>query len=435
MCSYAKLRAALDAIPIVDDHSHVLHHNIIPPVWEGPYEVLPLSRLLLDFNTRLIYLTCGIKNSTVNDILLGRIPPEEQKKILLSYPQVNSRNVVRFLIQGINRLYGLKIDTISEENWDTVNAAVGNSRQDFYGLLEKVFAQGNIKTSILNLHPDKCYLYCHDYREKLTERELALDQRFFRFSNTLDSHALRPFGPIIALYAKKFNMPQETLADYEALLERICRWSVEEIGACAFKNTEMYFRRLDYRVRSYEEAAPCYKPERTAQEETILSDYIACIVFRMAGQLGVPVQIHTGSIWGDFVPADTSPEHLANIVGAFPETKFDLLHGGDPFFGTMALMGSAFPNVYVNMSSIPCHSTANFEHWLDIYLDRVPTGKLTIGWDLFTPEILCGAASAIRDSIARVLAKKVDAGLYPEELALEFAKDIMYRSAEKLFGR
>ena len=128
-------------------------------------------------------------------------------------------------------------------------------------------------------------------------------------------------------------------------------------------------------------------------------------------------------------------EHLANIVGAFPETKFDLLHGGDPFFGTMALMGNAFPNVYVNMSSIPCHSTANFEHWLDIYLDRVPTSKLTIGWDLFTPEILCGASSAIRDSIARVFAKKVDAGLYCEELALEFAKDIMYRSAEKLFGR
>lgn len=435
METYQKLRQALESIPIVDDHSHILHHNIIPAPWEGPHEVLPLARLLLDFNTRLIYMVCGMSGKTVNDILLGRIAPGEQKKLLLSYPQVNSRHVMRFLIHGINKLYGLDIDTITAENWDTVNDAVAHSREDFYGLLERVFCVGGIQTSILNLHPDKCYLYCHDYRQKCNERELALDRQFFRFSNTLDSHALRPFGPIIDLYAKKFHMPQETLADYEALLERICIWSVEEIGACAFKNTEMYFRRLDYKVRSFEKAAPCYKPERTAQEETILSDYIACIVFRMAGKLGVPVQIHTGNIWGDFAPNDTSPEHLASIITAFPDTKFDLLHGGDPFFGTMALMGAGFANVYINMSSIPCHSTENFEHWLGIYLDRIPTAKLTLGWDLFTPEILCGASMHIRDSIARVLAKKVDAGLYSEELAIEFAKDIMYRSAEKLFGR
>ena len=435
MTSYANLRTALEQIPIIDDHSHILHHNIIPAPWEGPYEVLPLVRLLLDFNTRLIFMVCGISGQTVNDILAGRVPPEDQKRILLSCPQVHSRNVVRFLIRGLNTLYGLNIETINAENWDTVNAVLAGSRDDFYGLLEKVFTAGGIQHSILNLHPDKCYLYCHDYRESRTSRELALDRQYFRFSNTLDSHALRPFGPIIDLYAKKFAMPQETLADYEALLERICIWSVEEIGACAFKNTEMYYRRLDYRIRSFEEAAPCYKPDRTAEEETILSDYIACIVFRMAGQLNVPVQIHTGSIWGDFVPADTSPEHLANIIGTFPGTKFDLLHGGDPFFGTMALMGNAFSNVYINMSSIPCHSTANFEHWLGIYLDRVPSSKITLGWDLFTPEILCGASLSIRDSIARVLAKKVDASLYSEELAIEIAKDIMYRSAEKLFGR
>jgi len=435
METYQRLRQALDSIPMIDDHSHILHHNVAATPWEGPYEVLPLVRVLLDFNTRLIFMTCGLPGSTVNDILKGKIPPQEQKRLLLSYPQVYYRNVCRFLIKGINRLYGMKIETINEDNWDAVNDAIAHKRQDFYGLLEEVFTAGNVRSSILNLHPDKCYLYCHDYQQKLTARELALDQQYFRFSNTLDSHALRPFGPIIDLYAKKFNMPQETLADYEALLERICRWSVEEIGACAFKNTEMYFRRLDYRVRSYAEAAPCYKPERTPEEETVLSDYIACIVFRMAGKLNVPVQIHTGSIWGDFVPADTSPEHLAGIISAFPNTKFDLLHGGDPFFGTMALMGNAFTNVYVNMSSIPCHSTENFEHWLSIYLDRIPSTKITLGWDLFTPEILCGAVLSIRDSVARVLAKKVDAGLYSLELAIEFAKDIMYRSADKLFGR
>lgn len=48
MDTYTSLRAALDAIPIIDDHSHVLHHNIEPPLWTGPYRILPLTRVLAD---------------------------------------------------------------------------------------------------------------------------------------------------------------------------------------------------------------------------------------------------------------------------------------------------------------------------------------------------------------------------------------------------
>ena len=114
----------------------------------------------------------------------------------------------------------------------------------------------------------------------------------------------------------------------------------------------------------------------------------ASTVFRMAGQLGVPVQLHTGSIWGGFNMANISPEHLAEVICAFPNTKFDLLHCGDPFFGVTALMGSNFPNVYVNMSAMPKNSLCNFRHWLDVYLDRVPSRKITLGWDEFTPEMV-----------------------------------------------
>jgi len=244
---------------------------------------------------------------------------------------------------------------------------------------------------------------------------------------------MEPFGPVTANYARDFGMKLDTLADYEALLEEICRWSVEEKGVKAFKNTEMYFRRLDYKLRTYEEAALCYKPQRTAEEEKILSDYIACIVFRMAGKLNVPVQIHTGSIWGDFNMSNISPEHLATVITAFPHTKFDLLHGGDPFYGVTALMGNAFTNVYVNMSTMPNTSYHDFRHWLSIYLDRVPSTKITLGWDEFAPEMVVGDAVHTRDVLASVLAEKVDNCLYSYEMALEIAHDVMHRTAENLF--
>lgn len=429
MNTYESLRAALNDIPLIDDHSHVLHHNIEPADWEGPYEVLPLARMLLDFNTRCCFPLPG---NTIQDILLGKVSPEEQKQ-LLTAPHTKNRSIYRFMIRGIRDLYGLDIWEINADNWDTVNAAVAGTRDDFYGLLEKVFRTAGVKCSVLNLWSRKCYTYLTDYQKRLSPREKALDREFFIFSTTLDRHAMDPFGPVVQNYARDFAMPLDTLADYEALLEKICRWSVEEMGVKAFKNTEMYFRRLDYKVRTFAEAAPCYKPVRTEEEDRILSDYIACIVFRMAAELDVPVQIHTGSIWGDFAMSNISPEHLATVIQAFPNTKFDLLHGGDPFFGTMALMGAGFPNVYVNMSSMPSTSYSNFRHWLDIFLDRVPSSKITLGWDEFTPELVVGDGPFTRDIVAEVLAEKVDKGQYSYDLALEIAHDIMHRSAEKLY--
>jgi predicted TIM-barrel fold metal-dependent hydrolase len=225
----------------------------------------------------------------------------------------------------------------------------------------------------------------------------------------------------------------DTLEQYEALVEKICHWSVEEMGVCAFKNTEMYFRRLDYKPRTFQEAAPCYKADRSPEESRILSDYQCGIICRMAAKLNVPIQIHTGSIWGDFVPSDISPEHLATIIAAHPDTKFDLLHGGDPFYGTTALMGNAFPNVFVNLSGMPNSSYADFRHWLSVYLDRVPSHKLILGWDEFAPEMVAGDAVYTRDILAQVLADKVDGDLLSMELALEIAHDVMHRTAEKLF--
>ena len=82
MDTYAKLRQALEQIPLIDDHSHVLHHNIESPLWEGPYPVLPLTRVLLDFNTRSCFTNPGLTESQVADCLMGRISPEEQKQLL-----------------------------------------------------------------------------------------------------------------------------------------------------------------------------------------------------------------------------------------------------------------------------------------------------------------------------------------------------------------
>ena len=288
MTTYQIIREKIEQFPFVDAHSHVLHHNIEPAVTDGPYEVHPTARLLLDFNTRLSFITCGLPEKAVGDILAGRVEPAEQKRLLLSFPGVRSKTSYAYLMRGIRELYGLDAWYIDENNWDAIGEAVAKAREDFYGLLTKAFENGGVKNSILNLWVGKSRIYLKDYAARQTPGDLALDRKYFLFSSTFDYRAMLPFGPMITAYAEDFGMPLDTLADYEAVMEKAAYWFVKEKGCRALKVTEMYFRRLDYKVRTYEEAAACYLPERTEEQSRILSDYVACIVFRLAGELNVP---------------------------------------------------------------------------------------------------------------------------------------------------
>ena len=182
MDTFAKLRQMLEQIPLIDDHSHVLHHNIEPPLWEGPYPVLPLTRVLLDFNTRSCFTNPGLTESQVADCLMGRISPEEQKQ-LLTAPHCKNRTVYRYLMEGLRKLYDLDIWEINADNFDRVNAALEGRGEDFYGLLDRIFTAGNVKCSVLNLWSGKCRIYLTDYQKRLSPAEKVLDQKYFVFSN------------------------------------------------------------------------------------------------------------------------------------------------------------------------------------------------------------------------------------------------------------
>ena len=184
MNTYERIREKLNDIPIVDDHSHVLTYRVGELAWDGPYEVAPLSRLLLDFNIRSCFTQCGLSDAMVDDILLGHISPEEQKK-LLTGPHAKNKTTYRFLIRSLRELYDLDLWDITEENWDNLNAILAGNRADYYGLLETVFTKANVKASVLNMWSRKCLPYLTDYKESLTPREKELDSRFFLFSNTI----------------------------------------------------------------------------------------------------------------------------------------------------------------------------------------------------------------------------------------------------------
>lgn len=435
MMSYEKIRQEIEKIPWIDSHSHVLHWNIIKARQTGRCEVEPLARLLLDFNNRPTYITAGMSEHTIQGILSGHFIPEQQKKAILSFSTVQNHMSYIYLMRGIRELYGIDIWCINEENWDMINKAVDEAHKDFYRLLKETYNNGNIKKSILNLWAEKCYNYVGVYRDSLSQEDAEIDKQSFWFSATFDFRAMLPFAPLTMKYAADFGMEINNIDDYEELLCRTAQYLVEEKGAQAFKISEMYFRRLDYSVVGKEQAASCFNQHRTPEQEKCLSDFTACTVFRLAAQYDIPVQIHTGNRWGEFAIFDVNPAYLSEVIKVFKDTKFELLHGGDPYFGESSSLAETYPNVYLNLSSLPVNSYDLCFEWLGRYLDKLPCSKISLGWDLFQPELVCGAAHFTRNIVAEVLANKIDRGLYSYDLAIEVAHWIMHRTSEQLYRR
>ena len=271
------------------------------------------------------------------------------------------------------------------------------------------------------------------YRESLNATDALIDRRSFLFSATLDYHAMLPFAPLTMQYAADFDLSLENIDDYERLITMTARYMVEEKGARGFKISEMYFRRLDYTPTDKSQAAGCFRRDRTAAENKCLSDFVACTVFRLAAEYDIPVQIHTGVLWGDFAILDVNPAYLSNVISEFKNTKFELLHGGKPYLGESAALARTYDNVYLNLSGLPVTSYDLCREWLGYYLDMLPCNKISLGWDTFSPEVMCGAAHFSRNMLAEVLAKKANRQIYSYSQAIEIAHWLMNGTTRELY--
>jgi predicted TIM-barrel fold metal-dependent hydrolase len=150
--------------------------------------------------------------------------------------------------------------------------------------------------------------------------------------------------------------------------------------------------------------------------------------------LNVPVQFHTGMRWGELGVGELNHIHLEEALDTFPRVRFELMHGGYPYLAETSVLGANTPNVYLNLSWLTTLSYDLSVEWLGQLLDMVPNNKITIGWDVFNIETLCGACVYTRQMLAEVLAKKVGAGLLREEQCTRVAKKLMYENAARLYG-
>jgi predicted TIM-barrel fold metal-dependent hydrolase len=218
----------------------------------------------------------------------------------------------------------------------------------------------------------------------------------------------------------------------EACRESFVRCKV--FGAVCFKDQSAYERSIHFKNATRAEAEAAFNwfmqdPRRSLsypEGNQPLGDYLFHQFMRMARDLDLPVQIHTGhmaGIYNDIVK--TNALGLTSLLELHRDTRFDLFHANWPYSGDLLFLGKNYPNVaidfcWTNMVD-PIYSIRMFQQ----AISSMPHAKIHgYGSDL-SGETLCSAwahADLARDNIAIALAELVEL----EYIGLDDAKEIAW---------
>ncbi len=160
--------------------------------------------------------------------------------------------------------------------------------------------------------------------------------------------------------------------------------------------------------------------ESAAGGRVLLRLYVSRVA-TLARELGIPVAVHTGAPWTNWLDFRVwEPTALIPLLAAYPETHFDLYHAGIPHVTPFSMLGKAFPNVWLNLTWAHIISSDLAMRAIAEWLDLAPANKvLAFGGDYGNRTVVLtyGHLALARRHVAQVLAYRVKEGRMGEDEA------------------
>jgi len=235
-----------------------------------------------------------------------------------------------------------------------------------------------------------------------------------------------------ALQLYRAGQPVEDLDEYVAFLKEHILHQKEQ-GCVALKLPIAYDRGLDFVEVTHAAARSAYQHLRELREEAgevkAFQDYLLYQVCKIAAEVDLPLQIHTGmgkiqrsqAIW------------LEEAIRKNSHTRFVLLHCGLPLTDDILALVRYFPNVYPDLSHAPMFSSFATRKLISELIEAGAESKICWGCDTWTPEESYGSLLALRDVLAGALADKIDQGYLSQADARLIARHILRENALKLY--
>jgi hypothetical protein len=219
----------------------------------------------------------------------------------------------------------------------------------------------------------------------------------------------------------------------------------KKAGAVTLKDQSAYLRSLSYGnpVRSDAErvfnrilADPRYRAEYDPYDNP-LSDYLMHEFMRIARDLDLPVQIHTGhmaNLRNDVAKANAAG--LRTLLEMHREVRFDLFHANWPYSGDLLYLAKNYPNVAVDLCWVHIIDPLYAKEFLMQAVSSVPHGKIHgFGSDVGggEPDVAWSHCRMAKDNIAAALADLVDMDCIGIDDAKEIATDWLFTNPNEFF--
>ena len=296
---------------------------------------------------------------------------------------------------------------------------------DYAAFTERCFADAGVEALI----PDTGYPWwkkvtIDDFAQVVTKRRLY---EVFRAESAFTTRSGVYFVDRTLDFDSYIETFRTTLVD-----------AVKNRGCVGLKTVIAYRTGLAVRLVTPTEARAAYAQDLDTdlQAQKTIRDYLFKIIARTAGELGVPMVIHTGFTaltkpWSYGNPTDLSP------ILTDPDLKdtiFHLLHGGFPWTTAIGYMAANHPNVYVDLSEFNPAASIHIERYLEEIFAFAPLSKLTFGTDgVAIPEWFWYATMLGRRALGNILERFVKERLMRAEKAENYAAQILNGTVRSIY--
>ncbi len=418
---YEELREFCETVPLVDCHDH-------SPA-AGPKYIDPIAMVMSGyFHSDLLSASSEADMALLGDSsrsIEDRWPVLERvwkRTCHTGYARVTKHVLSHFYGEAELTLAALK--RISGRLLDLSDA----------GAFDRILEEANIAVRLTNASPPP---------REIIDRTAKLAPRARLVIPAPPFHAVRSCDAVqnnIAALGRRVTALDEYIAACRELFA-----AYKDFGAVAIKDQSAYTRPIDFGNPTRAAAEEVFNwfmedPRRSASYPDgvrPLDDYLFHALLRIARELELPVQIHTGHMAGirnDI--AKTNAVGLTRVIELHREVKFDLFHANWPYGGELLYLAKNHPNVAIDFCWANIIDPIYCQELFKQALSAVPHAKIHgYGSDFGGNADRAWAHARIaRDNMAIGLAEMVAIDYLSLEDAKEVARCWLFANPNEFFN-
>jgi predicted TIM-barrel fold metal-dependent hydrolase len=420
----SEIRAAVDAIRVVDTHEHLEEESVRLACGHLDFATL------FDGYASHDLISAGMPAADWERFSQADTPQGEKWKLLEPhYRAARNTAYIRAVDIAIRDLYG--IEELGADTVETVTERMRERNQP--GVLEWILReQSGIEVGQINSIASEGDGQISPFFREQSDPELFLQD--------IGLAPLLFWPPPVAALERETGESIDSFANYGRAIDRL--FELHAPIADAVKQQSAYWR-----VQSFDDVPAAdaervfdrarLEPDRVAPgEQKQLQDWAFHRCIRLAIEHDLPIKIHTGYKAGfNFMDLrHVQPARLTNLFVQYPAARFDLFHIGYPYQEEVLALAKHFANVYVDMCWAWIIDPQASGRFLKQFVTAVPSNKLfAFGGDYRVAEPVYGHLRIARDGITRALTELVDEDYLTSSEAVAIARRILRENAMQVF--